>query len=335
MRRRGHISTLFLLLFPSLVACGPARTPRQPLPPIDDARAAADDLVEAREADVFCPQGFLYDVRYRMCITPRDGEEMALGWFTEEMIATCKADGTLTAAQCEERLWPASLARRLRGEGFCPRGAKFDAARSVCVEGENAFGPFLPDALARCLDNGGGEPCHSMRWHVSFIPPHAEERPAAGGGKLREKLFAWYSQPANYQRVHDEVVSLRGEARYGGVRTTTNGCVAFVTTAMRHVGYDIDRNLMHAGAFVWLYIPSLLWHLEGSRGWHREVAMEELVPGDVFFSKDNGSINHVMMFHSWIDARTANVIDNQGFTHLRDLTGGRKSPYAFTLLMGE
>ena len=46
-----------------------------------------------------------------------------------------------------------------------------------------------------------------------------------------EQLFEYFSQERNYKQVKRDVLDWHG--------TTRNGCVAFVSTALRHVGMDI------------------------------------------------------------------------------------------------
>jgi len=92
----------------------------------------------------------------------------AWGPFTRGMIVQCKAWGG--GRTCETDRWALTVARRARGTGVCPTGARLDARDTAyCVEGNDAFGPFPPEYVAECERRGGGRACRSSRWSLSLL----------------------------------------------------------------------------------------------------------------------------------------------------------------------
>ncbi len=134
------------------------------------------------------------------------------------------------------------------------------------------------------------------------------------------RLHDYYSKGHNYERVYVEVMDFYG--------STHNACVAFASTALRQSGYDIERIQSHPEPDIWhdswLITKDLSDYLV-SHNWVKYDDAKLLQPGDVVFTDDGGYGDfcpaHVYVFSSWHDsAKTlAWVIDNQDFTHIRNI----------------
>jgi hypothetical protein len=150
----------------------------------------------------------------------------------------------------------------------------------------------------------------------------------AAAGQDNADLLAYYARRKNWKKVKREVLSWH--------KTTRNACVAFLSTALRHVGLDVPRDAEVDGEKVSrLTLPLSRW-LEERLGWERVVDVDALAPGDVVFTENAEYPWHVYVFHSWRDeeARIARVIDNQGFLTARDVLGhgpGNFTPFAYAL----
>ena len=151
-------------------------------------------------------------------------------------------------------------------------------------------------------------------------------------GGTNAKLIAYYKRAANYRAVKKDVLDWH--------KTTQNGCVAFASTALRHIGVDVPEDETIDGSGVSRITLAFSRWLEEHLGWRRVDAMADLRAGDVVFTADDpccdGYPAHVFVFHSWKDrkASVARVIDNQGFTHARPLVvdeGDDISPFAYAL----
>jgi hypothetical protein len=125
------------------------------------------------------------------------------------------------------------------------------------------------------------------------------------------RLARYYSVAANYARVKREVLRWHG--------TTRNGCVAFVSTALREVGVDIPERGVRNGYGISRITFTLSNYLEHELGWERVAHAAALRGGDVVFT--TGYPDHVFVFHAWADRRrwVAVVIDNQVFLGARAL----------------
>jgi hypothetical protein len=117
---------------------------------------------------VACPAG------YAVLAVGRDGGRVCsdgtnvLGPFTRGMVEKCRAFGGGPA--CDTDRWAQAFALSLRGDGVCPAGASLDYRDTgYCVEGADAFGPFPPAMVERCVAGGGGAPCHKSRWSYAFM----------------------------------------------------------------------------------------------------------------------------------------------------------------------
>ncbi len=119
------------------------------------------------DPEVSCSVGFEYDATYELCVSASE----AIGPFPPELVAACLECG---GVDCEADRWPADQARGLRGTGPCWPGTTELA--NICVDDQNAWGPFTPGMVADCKQAGGGEvTCESMRWAREFaenlLPP--------------------------------------------------------------------------------------------------------------------------------------------------------------------
>jgi hypothetical protein len=142
---------------------------------------------------------------------------------------------------------------------------------------------------------------------------------------ITERLIDYYASAKNYRRVKRDVLRWH--------KTTRNGCVAFVSTALRNIGVDIPLREKRDGYGISRITFAFSGYLE-ERGWQRLDAAEQLRPGDVVFT--TGYPDHVFVFHSWRerDEQSAKIIDNQG--HLIDramfpLRGSDDAAFAYAL----
>ena len=262
---------------------------------------------EAR-ADAFCPAGFTYSDSAKLCASATD----AIGPFTKVMVENCKRYGGGTTA-CEGSLWKKDFAIALRGTGTCPLGALWDVTIAACVEGNNAFGPFRSADVANCKAQGGGPACESLRWAKSILPVLVNE------GSANKNLLNFYQLSANYDKVYNNVMGWYG--------TTSQGCVAFMSTALRMSGTSVPQNGSYNGEQVSLVTVPFAGYLQDSLGWKKITDASKLLPGDVVLTQDDsrypGYPAHTYMFHSWSDYNRGigYVIDNQTFLHERNIFG--------------
>ena len=142
---------------------------------------------------------------------------------------------------------------------------------------------------------------------------------------INEKLAQFYSVKTNYDRVYVDVMSWYG--------TLDNACVAFMSTALRMVGYNVPKTTNNKGENISLVTTPFSNYLV-SQGWKR-IKLNELLPGDICFSietDDPGYPSHTYMFAGWESKLdSAFVIDNQGFTHSRNMVGGPLDAFAYAL----
>ncbi|MBT8496526.1 MAG: hypothetical protein KJO07_25990 [Deltaproteobacteria bacterium] len=133
---------------------------------------------------------------------------------------------------------------------------------------------------------------------LATYPAAAESTPS-----VNAELIAYYGKSRSYRRVRRDVLSWH--------KTTRNGCVAFVSTALRHIGYDIPQRGKLDGWGVSRITFAFSAHLENA-GWTRSNDVAGLRPGDIVFTQ--GYPDHVFVFHSWASERRriARVIDNKG-----------------------
>jgi hypothetical protein len=117
--------------------------------------------------EIACPSAYSLEAIGRGAICVSGDGLHAWGPFTQAMTDACRATGG--GRGCGSDRWAASFARRIRGDGVCPLGARFDALTGYCAEGNNAFGPFPESLIERCLDAGGRAACRSARWNRGFL----------------------------------------------------------------------------------------------------------------------------------------------------------------------
>jgi len=118
-------------------------------------------------------------------------------------------------------------------------------------------------------------------------------------------------------------------------------CANYITTALEKSGVlNIPRDRTYVGFddttpnSVRMWAPSLARYMENEEGWQRVNDVRNIKPGDVVFTDGReGTYNHVMMMHSWVDRANgiARVTDNQGFAQERNLYGGGRSPVSYAL----
>jgi len=138
------------------------------------------------------------------------------------------------------------------------------------------------------------------------------------GSHSGNRLAEYYSNSSNYRNVYNDVMGWYG--------TTSNGCVAFMSTALRQVGYSVPKHGRDArGEGISLVTRPFSNYLEGQLGFQRINDARALKPGDVVFTTDAprwpGYPAHTYMFQSWADQSQglAYVVDNQGSTHIRNI----------------
>lgn len=134
-------------------------------------------------------------------------------------------------------------------------------------------------------------------------------------------------------RAHDRAIRAEVLAWH---HTMRNGCVAYASTALRHVGVAIPERGMLDGDGVSRLTRGFVRYLEGELGWRRITDGAALVPGDLVFTTDviPEYPAHVFIFLGWRSrARQVAVIaDNTGYRKARPLAaGGDRDGFAFAL----
>jgi hypothetical protein len=115
-------------------------------------------------------------------------------------------------------------------------------------------------------------------------------------------------------------------------RTRSRGCVAFVATALRHVGFDVPDSRPGGP---WSNPARVTFSLDAylaKEGWVRVAEASELVPGDLVFT--DGAPDHVMVFQGWADRDEAIAVVSNKQRHryrrpLRPASNGTVSRFAF------
>jgi cell wall-associated NlpC family hydrolase len=136
----------------------------------------------------------------------------------------------------------------------------------------------------------------------------------------------FYTNEYNYKQVYRNVMSW-----FGG---TSNGCVAFASTALRFLGVNVPQNGLWNGERVSLLTKPFSAYLQDKLGWTRVTQSKELRPGDLVFTVDEpkapGYPAHVFMHAGYEDAARliSLAVDNQEFTHPRALAGDVKKDYS-------
>jgi hypothetical protein len=134
---------------------------------------------------------------------------------------------------------------------------------------------------------------------------------------LTARLHRYYATRAGYTKVHRDVM--------GWHKTTLNGCVAFASTALRHVGIDVPLKAKKDGFGVSRITGAFARYLAEDLGWTRIEDPDKLRPGDIVFTTDApccpGYPAHVMVFDGWArsDHKVGRFLDNQGFRVARSM----------------
>ena len=156
--------------------------------------------------------------------------------------------------------------------------------------------------------------------------------PARADGGFADRFAAYYASKRGYKAVEADVLRWH--------KTTRNGCVAFASTALRHLGVEIGEAQKLDGEGVSRITRVFVMYLEGELGWTRITDSAALAPGDLVFTTDvpglPGYPAHVVMFAGWANrARAiARVVDNQGWMRRRAMHPPADSdvdPFAFAL----
>ena len=143
---------------------------------------------------------------------------------------------------------------------------------------------------------------------------------AAGTASANKALLSYYSSKTNYDKVYKEVLSYYPAGR-------SNGCVAFVTSALRQSGTFVPKDLKIEGYNVSLVTIAMAKYLQQKLGWKKITSSAQLQPGDVVLTEAEktwpGVPAHTYVFHSWKNQATGigYVIDNQDFIHERNIFG--------------
>ena len=171
-------------------------------------------------------------------------------------------------------------------------------------------------------DNSAGpDTSHNAEPETPTTPPSDSKSKNAN---LR--LLEYYSKSENYSKVFKEVLAFYPEGR-------SNGCVAFLSSALRQSGTPISKNKWINGYNVSLVTIALSQQLE-ELNWTKITDPNVLRPGDIVMTlppkKYPGIPAHTYMFQSWRDKKNGIglVIDNQDFTHERNIFGS--GTYNFT-----
>jgi hypothetical protein len=195
------------------------------------------------------------------------------------------------------------------------------------LEGKEAYGPFKVRDVEECRRKGGGPACESMRWSASIIAVRAR------GGTANKKLFDFYSVRTNYNSVFSDVLKFYPAGR-------SNGCVAFMSTALRRSGTAVPVSEYINGESVSLVTKPFARYLTERLGWTKITSANNLQPGDVVLTEDDARYPsypaHTYMFYGWSNQRAGIgwVIDNQDFIHERNIFGYGTynfTPFAYAL----
>jgi hypothetical protein len=148
---------------------------------------------------------------------------------------------------------------------------------------------------------------------------------------ITTRLHRYYATSAGYWKVHRDVM--------GWHKTTENGCVAFASTALRHIGVDIPMTLKKDGYGVSRITGAFAAYLSEDLRWTRIDDPSKLRPGDIVFTTprcEHCYPQHVMVFAGWAraDRSVGRFIDNQGFgiaRAMKETPGSRYSGFGYAL----
>ncbi len=163
---------------------------------------------------------------------------------------------------------------------------------------------------------------------VAVAPARAERD---GPPEIGAALSRYVASPRNDRTLRKEVRRWH--------HTLTNGCVAYASTALRHVGVDIAERGKLDGDGISRLTRGFSRHLEENLGWRRIDDAGALRAGDLVFTTDAPCCPdypaHVVVFHGWVDRRhhVARISDNTGHRRSRPLfpKRGDLDPFAYAL----
>lgn len=287
-----------------------------------------------------CPSGARFDEVGGFCVMGTQ----ALGPFPAAMVATCQKLGG--GAQCATTKWELDLARRARGEDFCPAGSLTDLETGLCADDRYVYGPFDLTMIKECRLTGGGAQCDELRWDKWFAPLLTAEDAASNGGatfkavpaKLDEacgsnsKLFNYYKSQNGFMDVRRAArAKLAAIGEGTSARPDRNGCATYLSYALKKSGAVADMPIEPGTEG---FRDALL-----KRGWKVIQDPAQFQPGDVIISRDRkgvpGHPDHVYMYAGSKDGAPGMgyVIDNQGtMVHERNVSAqGSKTRAAYAL----
>lgn len=156
-------------------------------------------------------------------------------------------------------------------------------------------------------------------------PPSSTSTPSGTHARLSEQ----YSSHGGYNAVRSAVRRFYPPDR-------DNGCVAYMSEALRQVGVPVPKTADASGSSISLVTKPFSNYLEHQLGWQRITSAADLRPGDVCFTRDNpshpGYPAHTFMFQGWKDQARgiAWVVDNQDNVHPRNIHVDDFGNYNFT-----
>ena len=153
-------------------------------------------------------------------------------------------------------------------------------------------------------------------------PAGAESVEVSDGARLAD----YFGTKKGYRAVKRDVLAWH--------KTTRNGCVAFASTALRHIGIAVPIDEKRDGWGVSRITFTFSDYLTGDLSWQRIEDPAALLPGDLVFTA--GAPDHVFVFHSYKSKRRliARAIDNQGRQTGRQLqprAGSTTAAFAYAL----
>ena len=158
-------------------------------------------------------------------------------------------------------------------------------------------------------------------------PESSDSTTVSKEGLANQRLFAFYTKKPNYDKVFKEVLSFYPAGR-------SNGCVAFLSSALRQTQTFVPKDKIMSGYNVSLVTIALSDYLTKTLKWKVIRNVNLLQPGDVVMTlppaEYPGIPAHTYMFQAWKDRKNGIgiVIDNQDFSHERNIFGS--GTYNFT-----
>jgi hypothetical protein len=84
-----------------------------------------------------------------------------------KMVEMCRAQNG--GDGCDKSRWERGFAESLRGREYCPPGTTLDSTSGYCTSGDEAYGPFTRELVARCKETSDPNVCEKMRWSKLFV----------------------------------------------------------------------------------------------------------------------------------------------------------------------